>query len=213
MAKGKSKGRFITIEGIEGTGKSTNLDFVTGLIEDNGLEVLRTREPGGTPMAEKIRQLLLDHGQEPVPPIAELLLFFASRSLHLENTIIPTLQQGTWVLCDRFTDASRAYQGIGRGLGAERVEHLANWVQDGLEPDLTLLLDAPAEIGMQRTSSRGDNDRMDNEELAFYKRVRAAYLELAAANPERFVVIDASRPLDDVQTDIAVAMAPYFENK
>lgn len=208
-----AKGRFITIEGIEGTGKSTNLDFVTSLIEQNGFDVLRTREPGGTPMAEKIRELLLDHGQEPVPPVAELLLFFASRSLHLENTIIPALRQGTWVLCDRFTDASRAYQGSGRGLGAERVEQLANWVQNGLEPDLTLLLDAPAEVGMQRASSRGDGDRMDNEALAFYQRVRDAYLALAAASPERFVVVDASRALDDVQADIAAAVVPYFENK
>lgn len=207
-----SRGKFITIEGIEGTGKSTNLDFVTSLIEGNGFEVLRTREPGGTPMAEKIRLLLLDHGQEPVSPIAELLLFFAARSLHLENTIIPALEQGTWVLCDRFTDASRAYQGIGRGLGAERVEHLANWVQDGLEPDLTLLLDAPAEIGMQRASSRGNGDRMDHEELAFYQRVRDAYLGLAAASPDRFAVIDASQPLDDVQTDIAASLLPYFNN-
>lgn len=207
-----AKGRFITIEGIEGTGKSTNLDFVTRLIEQHGFEVFRTREPGGTPMAEQIRQLLLDHGQEPVPPIAELLLFFASRSLHLENTIIPALNAGKWVLCDRFTDASRAYQGVGRGLGADRVEHLADWVQNGLEPDLTLLLDAPADIGMQRAASRGDGDRMDNETLAFYERVREAYLGLARAHPERFAVIDASRSLDQVQADIATAMAPYFNN-
>ena len=205
-------GKFITIEGIEGTGKSTNLDFVMGLIESHGFAALRTREPGGTPMAEKIRQLLLDHGQEPVPPIAELLLFFAARSLHLQNTIIPALQGGTWVLCDRFTDASRAYQGIGRGLGADRVEHLADWVQNGLEPDLTLLLDAPADIGMQRAASRGRGDRMDNEELDFYQRVRDAYLGLAEANPKRFAVIDASQSLAAVQREIAAVMAPYFSN-
>lgn len=203
-------GKFITIEGIEGTGKSTNLDFVLGLIRNHGYEVIRTREPGGTPMAEKIRQLLLDHGQEPVPPIAELLLFFAARSLHLQNTIIPALRDGKWVLCDRFTDASRAYQGIGRGLGADRVEHLADWVQDGLEPDLTLLLDAPADIGMQRAASRGNADRMDNEELAFYQRVRDAYLGLAEASPKRFAVIDASQSLDAVRRDIEAAMTPYF---
>ena len=208
-----AKGRFITIEGIEGTGKSTNLEFVTRLIEQHGFEVVRTREPGGTLMAEKIRQLLLDHGQEPVPPIAELLLFFASRSLHVENTIIPALDAGKWVLCDRFTDASRAYQGIGRELGADRVEHLADWVLGGLEPDLTLLLDAPADIGMQRAAARGDGDRMDNETLAFYQRVREAYLGLASAHPERFAVIDASCSLDEVQAEIAATVAPYFDNK
>lgn len=205
-------GKFITIEGIEGTGKSTNLDFVTGLIERHGFEVLRTREPGGTPMAENIRQLLLDHGQEPVPPIAELLLFFASRSLHLENTIKPALDAGKWVLCDRFTDASRAYQGAGRGLGEDRVEHLADWVLNGLEPDLTLLLDAPADIGMQRAAARGDGDRMDNEERAFYQRVREAYLRLAEAHPTRIAVIDASQPLATVQAEIEVTMRPYLND-
>jgi len=176
-----AKGRFITIEGIEGTGKSTNLDFVTRLIEQHGFEVFRTREPGGTPMAEQIRQLLLDHGQEPVPPIAELLLFFASRSLHLENTIIPALNAGKWVLCDRFTDASRAYQGVGRGLGADRVEHLADWVQNGLEPDLTLLLDAPADIGMQRAASRGDGDAA----FSFMSRVSRDWSRLPQFTPMR----------------------------
>jgi dTMP kinase len=206
-----SVGKFITVEGIEGTGKSTNLDFVTGLIESHGYEVQRTREPGGTPMAENIRQLLLDHGQEPVPPIAELLLFFASRSLHLENTIKPALKAGRWVLCDRFTDASRAYQGVGRGLGLGRVERLAEWVLDGLEPDLTLLLDAPAEIGLERARARGEGDRMDNETLEFYKRVRGGYLALADAYPSRFAIIDASQPLADVQTEIEASMRPYFD--
>ena len=206
-----SVGKFITVEGIEGTGKSTNLDFVTGLIERHGYEVQRTREPGGTPMAENIRQLLLDHGQEPVPPMAELLLFFASRSLHLENTIKPALKAGRWVLCDRFTDASRAYQGVGRGLGLGRVERLAEWVLDGLEPDLTLLLDAPAEIGLERARARGEGDRMDNETLEFYKRVRGGYLKLADAHPSRFAIIDASQSLADVQAEIEASMQPYFD--
>lgn len=204
------RGKFITVEGIEGTGKSTNIDFLTGLIEKRGFEVLRTREPGGTPMAEQIRQLLLDHDQENLPAIAELLLFFASRSLHLSNTIIPSLQQGKWVVCDRFTDASRAYQGSGRGLDLDRIERLAEWVQEGVEPDMTLLLDAPAEIGMERAAARGNGDRMDNEELAFYQRVRAGYLTLADMHPERFAVVDASRPLADVQVSIEAELESVF---
>ena len=207
-----ARGKFITVEGIEGTGKSTNIDFLTALIEDRGLAVVRTREPGGTPMAEKIRELLLDHGQEPLPAIAELLLFFAARSLHLRNTIIPALQAGRWVVCDRFTDASRAYQGSGRGLSAELIERLAEWVQEGLEPDLTILLDAPAEIGMRRAAARGGGDRMDNEALEFYKRVRSGYLILAEMHPDRFAVVDASVALDAVQASIAAEMESLFSD-
>jgi dTMP kinase len=202
-----NRGKFITIEGIEGTGKSTNIEFITGQLEAQGIEVVNTREPGGTDMAERIRQLLLDHGQEPVPAIAELLLFFAARSLHLENSIKPALESGKWVLCDRFTDASRAYQGDGRGQDADRIEQLADWVQQGFEPDLTILLDAPAETGMARAAARGEGDRMDNEELAFYQRVRSGYLRLAEASPERFAVVDASQSLDSVQADIAAVLA------
>jgi dTMP kinase len=208
-----SRGKFITVEGIEGTGKSTNIEFITKLLEKEGIKVVNTREPGGTEMAERIRQLLLDHGQEPVPPIAELLLFFAARSLHLENTIKPALNSGSWVLCDRFTDASRAYQGDGRGQDARRIEQLADWVQAGFEPDLTILLDAPAETGMARAAARGDGDRMDNEELAFYRRVRTGYLRLARQHPDRFAVIDASRPLDEVRADIGATLGAMINNK
>jgi dTMP kinase len=207
-----ARGKFITVEGIEGTGKSTNIEFLTTLIEQNGYEVFCTREPGGTPMAEKIRALLLEHGHEPLPEIAELLLFFASRSLHLRNAIVPALDEGKWVVCDRFTDASRAYQGSGRGLDLDRIEHLAAWVQEGLEPDLTILLDAPAEIGMQRAAERGDADRMDSEELSFYRRVRAGYLALADKHPERFAVVDASQPLSGVQGAIAGKLRRFFAN-
>lgn len=208
-----ARGRFITVEGIEGTGKSTNIEYLTRLIRERGLTVVTTREPGGTPMAEKIRQLLLDHGQEPLPATAELLLFFAARSLHLHNTIMPALEQGNWVVCDRFTDASRAYQGNGRGLPSAQIEQLAAWVQDGFEPDLTILLDAPAELGMQRTAERGNGDRMDSQELAFYRRVRDGYLALAEAHPARFAVIDASRPLADVQDSIRQQTRALFDNK
>jgi dTMP kinase len=197
------RGKFITVEGIEGVGKSTNIDFLCPLIEEKGFTVLRTREPGGTPMAERIRQMLLEHGEEPLPDIAELLLFFASRSLHISNTIRPALAAGSWVVCDRFTDASRAYQGYARGLGIERVNLLAEWVQEDLKPDLTLLLDAPAEVGRERAQNRGEADRLDSEEAGFYQRVRDGYLSLAAAEPERFAVVDASLELGQVQAAIA----------
>ena len=201
------RGKFITVEGIEGVGKSTNIEYLSSLIEAHGCRVLCTREPGGTAMAERIRAMLLAHGDEPLPDIAELLLFFAARSLHVCNTIRPALEAGTWVLCDRFTDASRAYQGNGRGLPMDRIEALADWVQDDLEPDLTVLLDAPAEIGMERARERGATDRLESEQVSFYNRVRDGYLALAAAHPERFRVVDASRPLNDVQHQIARAMA------
>ena len=202
-----SKGTFITVEGIEGVGKSTNIEFLSRLIESAGHTVFRTREPGGTPMAESIRELLLEHGHEPVPDVAELLLFFAARSLHLQNAIRPALDRGDWVVCDRFTDASRAYQGSGRGLNMEMINRLADWVQDGLEPQLTILLDAPAEVGMARAGARGRTDRLESEQASFYTRVRNGYLDLAAACPGRFCVVDASRPIADVQANITRAMA------
>lgn len=204
------RGKFITVEGIEGTGKSTNIDFLTEIIEAQGHTVMRTREPGGTPMAEGIRQLLLGNDQEPVPDIAELLLFFASRSLHLRNAIIPALERGEWVVCDRFTDASRAYQGSGRGLDMDRIERLAEWVQEGVEPDLTILLDAPAELGLQRAAARGNADRMDSQAKSFYQRVRKGYLDLAERHSERFVVIDASGTLDQVRASIVAEMQTVF---
>jgi len=199
-------GKFITVEGIEGVGKSTNIEFLSAIIEDNGISVLRTREPGGTPMAERIRQMLLEHGTEELPDIAESLLFFASRSLHVSNAIRPALAAGQWVVCDRFTDASRAYQGHGRGLGIERINLMAEWVQEGLQPDLTILLDAPAEVGMARAEKRGAADRLDSEEASFYRRVRDGYLGLAAAEPERFAVIDASQEIEPVRDAIAVVI-------
>ncbi len=197
-------GKFITVEGIEGVGKSTNIGFLSSIIEASGFSVLRTREPGGTPMAERIRNMLLEHGDEPLPDIAESLLFFASRALHICNAIRPALAAGQWVVCDRFTDASRAYQGHGRGLGLERINLMAEWVQEDLQPDLTILLDAPAEVGMDRAEKRGDADRLDTEEASFYRRVRDGYLGLAAADPERIVVIDASQGLEQVRAAIAL---------
>jgi len=196
------RGKFITVEGIEGVGKSTNIDFLSSLIEAKGLSVVSTREPGGTPIAERIRALLLEHGEETMTDIAELLLFFAARSLHIHNAIKPALQTGQWVVCDRFTDASRAYQGSGRGFKQDTINTLADWVQEGLQPDLTILLDAPAEIGMDRAGRRGAADRLEIEKTEFYARVREGYLALAESEPERFAIIDASQTLDDVQAAI-----------
>jgi len=197
------RGKFITVEGIEGVGKSTNIDFLSALIEEKGHTVMRTREPGGTPMAERIRELLLGHAEETMTDIAELLLFFAARSLHIHNAIKPALRAGQWVVCDRFTDASRAYQGNGRGLSEETINTLADWVQEDLKPDLTILLDAPAEIGLGRAGRRGAADRLEIEKTEFYARVRDGYLALAESEPERFAIIDASRPLAQVQAAIS----------
>lgn len=207
-----SRGRFVTVEGGEGVGKSTNLDFLRRLIEAHGFEAVTTREPGGTPAAERIRALLLEHGDERLPGIAELLLFFAARSLHVENVIRPALARGAWVVCDRFTDTTRAYQGSGRGLDRELIERLAEHVHPGLEPDLTLLLDAPAEVGHRRARRRGEADRMENEEATFHARVRQGYLALAAREPARIRLIDATRPVADVQAEIERAMAPLWKS-
>jgi dTMP kinase len=196
------RGKFITVEGIEGTGKSTQFDFLTDQIEQRGHTVFRTREPGGTPMAERVRRILLDIDQEPIPEIAELLLFFASRSLHLQNAIVPALARGEWVLCDRFTDTSRAYQGSGRGLDMAQIETLADWVQGDIEPDLTILLDAPAEIGLERAKMRGDADRMDSQALEFYQQAQQSYLTLAERFSERFEIVDASVDIAAVQVSI-----------
>jgi dTMP kinase len=207
------QGKFITVEGIEGVGKSTNIDFLSSLIEAKGLSVVRTREPGGTPIAERIRALLLEHGEETMTDIAELLLFFAARSLHIHNAIKPALQAGQWVVCDRFTDASRAYQGSGRGFNQETINTLADWVQEDLQPDLTILLDAPAEVGMDRAGRRGAADRLEIEKTEFYARVREGYLSLAESEPERFAIIDASVSLDDVQAAISEKLTGLLSHR
>jgi len=208
-----SRGLFITVEGVEGVGKSSNIEYLAGLIGDAGFEVICTREPGGTALAEDIRGLLLAHNDEPLPAIAESLLFFAARRINLENLIRPALEAGQWVICDRFTDATRAYQGAGRGLDMAMIERLADWVQEGLEPDLTLLLDAPVETGLERASGRGAADRMESEDVAFYERVRNAYLGLAKKYPTRFRIIDASVELDAVQAQIHREISPFICDK
>lgn len=196
------RGKFITFEGIEGVGKSTNIAHFTSILERNGIEVLTTREPGGTPMAEQIRAIVAGHGDEPLPDIAELLLIFAARSLHINNVVEPALNAGTWVVCDRFTDSSRAYQGGGRGLPMADIDRIADWVHGDLWPDLTILLDASVETGLARAGQRGEPDRFESERAEFFSRVRQTYLELARAEPKRFVVVDAGRDLDSVKQDI-----------
>lgn len=206
-------GKFITVEGIEGVGKSTNVDFLAQAIEKRGHKVLATREPGGTPIAERIRELLVEHGDEPMPDIAELLLMFASRALHVRNVIQPALAAGTWVICDRFTDASRAYQGGGRGFSQDDINRLADWVHGDLRPDLTILLDAPVATGMARAGRRGDPDRIEIERAEFFTRVRECYLTLAKAEPERFVIVDATQDLSTVRGTVeAIIATAWFNN-
>jgi|TARA_B110000438_G_scaffold294497_1_gene335999 dTMP kinase len=196
-------GKFITIEGSEGVGKSTNIEFISKYLKSRDITTLETREPGGTKIAEEIRQVLLTTKGETVPEIAELLLFFAARSFHVENLIKPAIKQGHYVICDRFSDATVAYQGYGRGFNIQDINTIASWVHEKMQPDLTILLDAPAEIGMQRAKQRGVMDRMESEDISFYERVRDGYLTLASEHKERFVVIDASQALKSVQTEIA----------
>jgi len=195
-------GKFVTFEGIEGVGKSTNVQHFVNAIQRAGCTVLTTREPGGTPMAERIRDIVAEHGDETMPDIAELLLIFAARSLHVNNVILPALEAGTWVVCDRFTDSSRAYQGGGRGLPQSDIDQVAKWVHGGLQPDLTILFDAPVETGMSRAGQRGEPDRFEMERNEFFQRVRETYLQLALAHPERFVVVDATQSLEEVEASI-----------
>jgi dTMP kinase len=196
-----TRGRFITFEGIEGAGKSSLLRaMATALAEREGARptgraIITTREPGGTALAEDIRALVLARREAGMPPATELLMMFAARAAHVAQLIEPALARGDWVLCDRFTDASRAYQGGGRGLDAGSIDSLAHMAHPGLAPDLTLLLDLPPELGLQRARGRGDaGDRFEDEALGFFTRVRALYLELAAREPHRIHVLDATLP-------------------
>ena len=197
------KGKFITVEGGEGAGKSTNLDFIHQYLLQAGKKVVMTREPGGTPVGEKIRELLLDKQQTSLSDNAELLLMFAARAQHLEQVILPALQAGSWVLCDRFTDATYAYQGGGRGIDNARIATIENWVQGEIRPDLTVLLDLPIEEGLKRAGNRSEPDRFEQEKHEFFHRVRQAYLDLAKTNPERYRIVDASTSLVDVQKQIS----------
>ena len=197
-------GRFITLEGIAGAGKSTIARFVLAYLARRGIPARLTREPGGTPLAERIRQLVLERGTETVSPVTETLLMFAARDLHLEQVIRPALARGEWVVCDRFTDATRAYQGSGRGVDAGLIGSLAAAVHGGLSPDCTLLLDLPVSLGLARARGRrtGNADRFEAETAAFFDRVRAGYRDLVLREPRRFHVIDAGAPLDAVEARV-----------
>lgn len=208
-----TEGGFITIEGIEGVGKSTNLELVRRVLEEAGKEVVMTREPGGTPLGEEIRELLLDHRHDGMGADTELLLMFAARAEHLHRVIKPALAAGRWVVCDRFTDATYAYQGGGRGIVPERIAVLEEWVQGPLRPALTLLLDLPVEVGLRRAGDRAHADRFEQEQFDFFERVRARYLELAGQAPGRFRIIDAGRPLDEVQARIRGVMEQWLSER
>lgn len=192
-------GKFITVEGVEGVGKSTNIAHLRRIFDANDIDYIVTREPGGTPLAEKIRGLLLAIDEEPLVAMAELLLVFAARAQHTETLIKPALAAGQWVLCDRYTDATFAYQGAGRGLNLAAIATLQELVQESLRPDLTIILDLDPEVGMQRASERGELDRFEMEKLEFFNRVRQGYLEIAAREPERCAVVDAAQALADVE--------------
>lgn len=212
-----SPGRFITFEGGEGVGKSTNIRFVADWLSQRGIEVIVTREPGGTPIAETIRNSLLKaHHEETMTPLTELLLVFAARAQHLDMTIRPALASGAWVLCDRFTDSTIAYQGYGRSLPETTINTLKDLVQAGLEPDCTFLLDAPVTVGMGRAAARAAQtseatDRFETEQLSFFERVRSGFLALASSEP-RFRVVDATQSLDDVQIAISNELTRLMEN-
>ncbi|MDK8464039.1 dTMP kinase [Marinobacter sp. SS13-12] len=196
------RGQFITFEGTEGVGKSTQLANAAAALKALGVDYTVTREPGGTPMAESIRELLLAPRDEPVNDMTELLLMFAARAQHLHTRILPELEAGRWVLCDRFTDATFAYQGGGRGVPAERIALLENLVQGSFRPDQVILLDAPVETGMTRARHRGELDRFEQEAVAFFERIRRTYLERAAADPGRYHIVDAAQPLEAVSRDV-----------
>jgi dTMP kinase len=205
-----SGGRFITLEGIEGAGKSTLARYVADWLSERGIAVRLTREPGGTPLAERLRQIVLERGTEPLSAVSETLLMFAARSQHVESVILPSLAAGQWVVCDRFTDATRAYQGSGRGVDAGLIEALAHAVHPRLAPACTLLLDLPAAAGLKRARERRGAtgaDRFEAETLGFFERVRGGYLEIARREPERVQLIDASAPLSEVRARIATILS------
>ena len=204
-----TKGKFITVEGTEGVGKTTNIQCIASWLDKRGIDYISTREPGGTALGEKIRDLLLDKDNTGMAASAELLLMFAARAQHLEKKIIPALAAGTWVLCDRFTDATYAYQGFGRGLNCEHIKQLETLVQGNLHPDFTLILDIDPELGMSRVRARGELDRFESEALEFFDRVRAGYRERANDKPSRYCLVDASSPLVVVQEHIVEALNAF----
>ena len=202
-------GKFITLEGIEGVGKTSNLRFIRELLEESGHDCVVTREPGGTNLGEALRGLLLSHSDDHMSADAELLMMFAARAEHLSKVILPALENNQTVLCDRFTEATYAYQGGGRLLDVDKISELENWVQGDLRPDLTIILDAPVEIGRARAGSRSEPDRIEKEHDDFFQRVRNAYIELANHYPHRICLVDASVGIDAVQQQIREKLVEY----
>ncbi len=205
-------GRFITVEGVEGAGKSTQLPFIHKVLSKAVSEVVVTREPGGTEVGESLRNLLLEPRADPLANDTELLLMFAARSEHLAKRIRPALDLGKWVLCDRFTDATYAYQGGGRGILVARIAILEDWVQGDLRPDLTIILDVPVSVGMQRVSARGGHDRFEQEKTAFFERIRETYLERARNRPNRYRVVDASGTIEETRLLLREVVEDYLKS-
>lgn len=207
----QNRGLFITIEGGEGVGKSTALTFLHNYLQQKALKFIITREPGGTPIAEKIRQIFLTHHTETMRADTELLLLFAGRVQHVGEVIKPALERGDWVICDRFTDASFAYQGAGRGIPYSHIAELANWAFGDFTPDMTLLLDAPVEIALQRLQQRSHKDRIEQEDIIFFQRVREGYLALAKASPARYRIVHAEQSQLQVQAQITALLDPLLQ--
>ena len=205
-------GRFITIEGVEGSGKTTNLPFIRAWLEASGVELVISREPGGTPLAERIRDLVIDRTQMLMSHDTELLLMFAARAQHLHEVIKPALAAGRWVLCDRFTDATYAYQGGGRGIEEARISALESWIQGALRPDLTLYLDVPVAIGLERAAAHAQPDRFEQEQIDFFERVRCRYLDIVTRESQRCRIINAAQPLDRVREDIQIVLSEFMEH-
>lgn len=198
-----SRGRFITLEGGEGAGKSTNARFIKAWLEQRGREVIMTREPGGSPLAEAIRGVVLQSWPEGMPQLTEALLMFSARSAHLEATVLPALESGKDVICDRFVDSSYAYQGAGNGFSIAKLQALEEMVLADLRPDLTIVFDLDPEIGLQRARNRGEQNRFEDETLAFMQRVRQAFLDRAKAQPARYAVLDAGHTLETTQSALS----------
>ena len=203
------QGVFITLEGVEGAGKSTLMAYAAEYFAEKSREVIQTREPGGTKTGEQIREILLDSANVGVSDDTELLLMFAARMQHIDELIKPALASGKIVICDRFTDASYAYQGAGRGLDISRIQKLEDWVQQGLKPHLTLLFDLDVETGLRRANQRSEADRFEQEEISFFERIRACYLHRAENEPERFRIVDASQSFENVKQQIQTILEKY----
>ena len=204
-------GKFISIEGVEGAGKSTQVSFIQDYLTSLGKTVVVTREPGGTELSEKIRNLLLEPSPNSMDNDTELLLMFASRAEHVSKVINPALHRGEWVLCDRFLDATYAYQGAGRGIQKQRIQQIADWTLKGLTPDLTLLFDLPVELGLERVLERkGEMDRFEQEKINFFKKIRKSYLKSAKAEPNRIKIVDASLSITKIQKQLTQLIKPLI---